>query len=274
MELGTLIHHSKPDLAKEFAKLKRFGLSTCQFVSWETGRRSDGEAREILRLADGCGVRLTAFWCGWSGPQVWDFAEGPSTLGVVPAKYRAARVRELEEGSDFAKKLGVRDVVTHAGFMPENPADPEYPAIIAALRQVAEHCRENGQNFLFESGQETPTTLLRAINDIGTGNVYINLDAANLILYGKANPVDALDTIGAYVRGVHAKDGRYPTDGMHLGKEAQIGEGRVDFRALLGGLKKLGYDGAVTIEREIPDGNDTQGVGDAVIYLRNIINSL
>ena len=64
----------------------------------------------------------------------------------------------------------------------------------------------------------------------------MNLDTANLILYGKANPVDALDVFGRYVRGVHAKDGLYPTNGSELGREVPIGEGKVDFPILISKL--------------------------------------
>jgi len=274
MTLGALINHDRPDIDAEFGKLSKMGLSTCQFVSWETQRRSDADAQQIKRCAEKYGVVITAFWCGWSGPRVWDFIDGPRTLGLVPPEYRQMRAAQLIEGADFAKELGVTDVVTHAGFMPEDPNDPKYPGTIEALKRVASHCLENGQNFLFESGQETPTTLLRAIEDIGTGNVYINLDAANLILYGKANPVDALDTIGKYVRNLHAKDGLYPVDGRELGREVPIGSGKVDFPALLAKLKAIGYSGPVTIEREIPDGDETNGVAQAKKYLGDILRSL
>ena len=105
--------------------------------------------------------------------------------------------------------------------------------------------------FWFETGQETPITLLRTIEDVGTGNMGINLDPANLLMYGKANPVDALDVFGKYVTGVHAKDGEYPTNGRDLGVEMPLGEGRVNFQVLIPKLKALGYTGALTIEREI-----------------------
>ena len=143
------------------------------------------------------------------------------------------------------------DVITHVGFMPENPHDPDYVGTIAMLRYIAGILKERGQYFLFETGQETPVVLLRAIEDIGTGNIGINLDTANLILYGKANPVDALDVFGKYVRNTHMKDGCYPTDGRHLGRETPLGEGKVDFPALIAKLKALGYTGPLTIEREI-----------------------
>lgn len=106
-----------------------------------------------------------------------------------------------------------------------------------------------------ETGQETPVTLKRAIQDIektlGKGNVGINLDPANLIMYGKANPVDALEVFGEYVRGIHGKDGMYPTDGHYLGAEMPLGQGKVNYPAFIAKLKEVGYDGDITIEREI-----------------------
>ena len=108
---------------------------------------------------------------------------------------------------------------------------------------------------MFETGQETPVTLKRAIQDIekdlGKGNVGINLDPANLIMYGKANPVDALEVFGEYVRGIHGKDGKYPTDGHYLGEEVPLGQGKVNYPAFIAKLKEVGYEGDITIEREI-----------------------
>ena len=79
----------------------------------------------------------------------------------------------------------------------------------------------------------------------------INLDPANLIMYGKANPVDALEVFGEYVRGIHGKDGRYPTDGHQLGAEVPLGQGKVNYPAFIAKLKEIGYQGDITIEREI-----------------------
>ncbi|TMV52732.1 sugar phosphate isomerase/epimerase [Paenibacillus mesophilus] len=97
--------------------------------------------------------------------------------------------------------------------------------------------------FWFETGQETPVVLLRTIQRVGTNNLGINYDPANLILYGKGNSVEALDMIGPYIRNIHVKDGFYPTDGEHLGRQVAVGQGKVDFPRLLAGLKKLGFQG-------------------------------
>lgn len=169
---------------------------------------------------------------GGKGPAVWDFYDGQITLGLVPPEYRQMRVETLCAGADFAHLLGITDVVTHMGFIPENPNDPNFNSFCVAVRTVAQHLKENGQVLLFETGQETPVTMLRCFEKVGMDNLGVNLDTANLILYGRANPVDALDVFGRYVRNIHAKDGFYPTNGHDLGQEVRLGDGKVDFRAL------------------------------------------
>lgn len=136
--------------------------------------------------------------------------------------------------------------------------------------------QNNGQYLLFETGQETPVTMLRCFEKVGTDNLGVNLDTANLILYGRSNPVDALDVFGKYVRNIHAKDGCYPTNGHDLGRETRLGEGKVDFRALFVKLRELGYDSDVTIERELAEDSQEQlkGILDSREYLQTIINEV
>ena len=250
MEIGILIHLSD-NADDDFRKVSEMGFSSCQLTCWNMNYFNDEKAEEVLAAMKKYNIEITTFWCGWSGPAVWNFTEGPLTLGIVPAEYRFKRTEELKLGGDFAKKLGVKNVATHMGFIPEVPASEQYRAVVAAIRNIAEHLKENDQNLLFETGQETPVTLRRAIEDVGTGNLGINLDPANLILYGKANPIDSLDVFGDLVMNVHAKDGCYPTCGKNLGEEKPIGAGKVDFPRFIAKLKEVGYDGPLTIEREI-----------------------
>ena len=249
MKIGVLM--TLEEAKNRIPLAAEMGIHSCQLCSWDLSKHTDEMAEEILDLLEKYDMEVSTFWAGWSGPQAWNFTEGPVTLGLLPPAYRYRRVQELKAGADFAHKLGIKQVATHAGFIPENPHDPQYADLIDALRDLAEHLKKNGQYFLFETGQETPVTLLRAIGDIGTGNLGVNLDTANLILYGKGNPVDALEVIGKYVMDLHIKDGVYPTDGWKLGEEVPVGEGKADFPRLIAKLKEIGYDGALTIEREI-----------------------
>jgi len=270
MKLGVLVKF-EDNVRDEIKKVRDLGFSSCQLVCWNMENMTDENAEIIKESCKEFGVSISSFWCGWSGEGIWNFYEGPDTLGIVPLKYREMRVEELKKGSDFTAKIGVKNMITHAGFLPENPTSPEYMPVVETLRDIAKHCKQNGQYFLFETGQETPVTLARTIEDIGEDNLGINLDPANLILYGKANPVDSISLIGKYVRDVHGKDGFYPTDGKNLGEQAPLGEGDVNFPLLIKKLKEAGYDGPITIEREISGPQQIEDIKKAKIYLENII---
>ena len=259
------------DMDYELEKKRVLGFDNTQLVCWDHSMMTDEAAEKVIAASKKYDMEITAFWCGWSGPCVWNFTEGPQTIGIVPREYREMRIAELKHGADFAAKIGVKNVITHAGFIPENPSTVEYREVVEALTEVAVYFKEKGLNFLFETGQETPTTLLRTIETIGTGNIGVNFDPANLIMYGKANPVDALDVIGKYVMGVHAKDGCYPTCGSNLGRETRIGDGKVNFPVFLHRLHEVGYDGPLSIEREIEGEQQMIDVMESVKMINRII---
>ncbi len=250
MKIGLIVPHSG-SIENELSKVQSFGFDCCQIQCWQMPLLTDENADLIRSLLTEKGITCSTFWCGWSGPRAWNFYEGPVTLGLIPEEYRAQRVEDLKRGAEFAARMGASQMATHAGFLPEDPNDPRYAPVVEALREVAVHAQKLGVKFLFETGQETSTTLKRVMDEIGTDNLGINYDPANLLLYGKANPTDALSILGPYICDMHAKDGLYPTDGRSLGHETRMGDGLVDFAAIIGYLKNRGYDGAITIEREI-----------------------
>ena len=275
MNVGIIIRHCGGEaLRKGFEDAAARGFRHCQLVSWEPQYWTDENAEEVKALTRETGIEITAFWCGWTGPRFWNFTEGPETLGIVPVAYRAQRVQDLLNGAAYARKLGIENVVTHMGFIPENMTDPAWRGVVAATKAIALNFKQNGQNLLFETGQETPVVLLRLIQEVDSGNLFINLDPANLIQYGKANPVDALDVIGDYVRGVHAKDGFYPTNGRELGEEVKVGTGKVNFPVFLKELKAHGYDGSLTIEREIEGEQQIKDILETQKYLNDLITKL
>ena len=271
LQLGVIVSlREQPEAS--IAQVQEFGLPTCQVSSWNPELYTPEVARRLRQAAAAAGVTISTFWAGIPGRRVWDFVEGPSTIGLVPADNRPARIEALKRGSDFARAVGgIPSITTHVGFIPVNPADPAYLATVEALREVAAHCKANGQEFWFETGQETPVTLLRTIEDVGADNLGINLDPANLLMYGMASPIDALDVFGRYVRGLHAKDGEYPTTGRALGVERPLGEGRVDFPRLIARLKQLGFAGAVTIEREISGHRQAEDIRRAIALLTPLL---
>jgi sugar phosphate isomerase/epimerase len=275
MKLGVLVHFgANTDIFAEFEKLKTYEFNCCQLCCWDNNQYTTERAEQVKAAAAQYDIEVTALWAGWSGPKEWNFTYGPSTLGLVPAAYRGQRLKELHEASVFAQKLGVTDVITHVGFLPENPRDPDFVDTVGALRNLAKAMEKRGQYFLFETGQETPVTMLRTIEAIGTQNLGINFDTANLILYGKANSADAISMFGHYVRNTHIKDGFYPTAGNSLGKQVQIGQGVADLPLIMKRLLEVEYDGPWIIEREISGPQQIADIIEARDIIRDIYTSL
>jgi sugar phosphate isomerase/epimerase len=267
LRLGLIIGIGRdPDAA--MAKVRDLGLPTSQVYVDEFEMDLVSQLRRAFEKHK---IEATSLVVGGPGKEVWDFYQGPVTIGLVPRETRAARIAHIKKASDFAKQCGIQAVQTHCGFIPENPNDPVYKETIAAMKEVVGYCKNNGQNFRYETGQETPITLVRAMQDVGLDNQGVNFDLANLILYGKANPADAIDLLGPYVQGIHAKDGLFPTNPKELGKEVPIGKGKVDFPRIIERLKQLNYQGAVTIEREISGPRQVADVREAKNYLEKLI---
>jgi len=248
--------------------VRELGFSTCQ-IGFE--RLTASVAAPLKSALAKYGIEATAFSEHGPGARVFDFYRGPETIGVVPSDTREARINNLRLAADLAAECGIPAIHTHCGFIPENPNDPLYAESVAAVGKIASHAKERGVSFLCETGEETPITLLRMIQDVGMDNVFVNLDVANLILYGKGNPVDAMEVLGHLVRGVHAKDGLFPTDPKNLGKEVSIGEGKVDFPAVFERLLQVKYQGPITIERETRGAEQRADILRSKVYLENLI---
>ncbi len=267
LRLGLIVDIGS-DPAKALEKVHELGIPTAQIYVEEFFPDLASKLRAALDLYK---IEATSLVVGGPGREVWNFTEGPLTIGLVPRATREARAAHIRKASDFAKSCGIAAVQTHCGFLPEDPNEPLYKETVAVLRELASYCKASGQNFRYETGQETPITLVRTIQDVGVDNQGVNFDLANLILYGKANPVDAIEILAPYIQGIHAKDGLWPTNPKELGEEVAIGKGKVDFPRIISRLKEIHYQGAVTIEREISGAQQIEDVRAAKAYLENLI---
>jgi len=263
--LGVISAANNPE--EDLKIVRDLGFPTCQL---NIGTYSPGLASRLSSTLQKYNLKPTTLICMGPGVYKWNFIEGPSTIGLIPRETRAIRVERLKQGIDFCKAAGIPAVHAHFGFIPEDPKDILYIEFIETMKPIGEYALNRGIDIYFETGQETPVTLLRAITDIGTGNLFVNYDTANLVMYGKSNPVDGLKVIGKYVRALHAKDGMYPTNPGQLGKEVPIPQGEVDFPAVISFLKKLDFKGAITIEYELA-GRNSEYLLKTKEYLEKII---
>jgi sugar phosphate isomerase/epimerase len=209
--------------------------------------------KELQKAIDEKGITITTVFCGYDGESYADIPTVQKTVGLVNRNTCAERLKKTFEIADFAEKLGVKRIAAHIGFVPEDTSSALYQEVVDTIRRIADYCKPKGMVFALETGQEAAEALLQFIKDVNRDNIRVNFDPANMILYGSGEPIPALELLGKYVDGVHCKDGKWPTKKGELGKEYPLGQGDVGIDKFIATLKKIGYEGPLTIEREITD---------------------
>ena len=269
ISIGVLTNGN--DLDKTFQALQEGKFTTCQigFASYMNQEYAD----KLIAAQKKYGIRVTTLMI-CPGNYAWDFIKGPSTNGLIPVEGIEAKMDAYRKAIDFCQIAHLPAIHSHFGFIPEDPLSPDYRFFINNIKELAVYAKERGVDIYFETGQETPITLVRTIKDVGTGNLFINCDVANLILYGKANPTDAVRMFGPLIKDLHIKDGTYPDreDPSHLGHEKPIPEGEVDFPAIIKILKENGYKGSLTIEYELGD-KSKEYMEKTRLYLQNLLDT-
>ena len=254
--------------------VRELGIKTIQLHTPAKESRTAENAKAFTQKLKDYGITVTAVFLGYEGETYESIARTAETVGLVPAKTRAARLAESFEISDFAAQLGVSVIGGHIGFVPHDQTSPEYNAVVETIRSLCDHLGKNKQALHLETGQEAVNPLMTFMDDVHRPNLFINFDPANLILYGIGNPLEALKTVGSRVRSVHCKDATATTGtpGVDWGCEVPFGKGEVNAEQFLRILKEIGYKGPLTIEREIPAEPERQKVeiGHAV----ELINTL
>ena len=216
--------------------------------------RTKAAAEAYRQKTADAGITPTVVFGGFEGETYENIQRTAETVGIVPESTRAARAADFRTISDFAKHLGCPAVGMHIGFVPD-PSTASYANLIQTTRELLDYVKANGQNLHLETGQETAEHLLHFIADVGRDNLFINFDPANMILYGTGDPIEALKKVGHLVRSIHCKDAKWAAPavrGKEWGSETPLGEGDVGMETFLRTLKEIGYEGPLTIEREIP----------------------
>ncbi len=213
---------------------------------------------------------ITTVFCGFAGESYADIPTVQRTVGYVPADTREERIEKSLKIADFAKALGAPRIAAHIGFIPEDKSSPLHTEMVEVVQRIADYCQELGLGFSLETGQESADALLQFLQDVDRPNVGVNFDPANMILYGSGEPIAALKLLKDYVVSVHCKDGKWPTEEGKLGTEVPLGEGDVGMAQFIATLKEIGYEGPLTIEREISGEKQVQDMIEAKKLLESL----
>lgn len=258
MPIGVIVRGDNP--VASLKRVKSLGIPTCQMYIPPERWHFDPNIGKIKKVISETGMRITCFFCHFKDESYTDIPTIRKTVGLRNPDTRQERMEKILAYSDFAKKLNVLALAEHIGFIPEDKDDPDYKKMVHAVRKIADHCKDNGQKFALETGQEKAYVLSKFIEDVNRVNIGVNFDPANMLLYDAGDPIQALDILGKYVIGVHCKDGKRPERKGELGKEYLLGKGDVDIERFINKLKEIGYTGPLTIEREISGEQQTEDI--------------
>lgn len=203
------------------------------------------------------------------------------------------RIEDSKRVMELALELNCRVVTTHIGVIPAASDHPRFRVMAQACAELGRAAHDMGGVFAIETGPE-PARVLRSFIDRLElpGGIGVNFDPANLVMVCREDIPEAVRILAPYIVHTHAKDGINikPVDAeqiydsfagagdpsFHSGEyiqETPLGEGDVPFPAYLAALRRIGFAGSLTIEREV--GTDPRSdIELAVRYLRKACSGL
>jgi L-ribulose-5-phosphate 3-epimerase len=244
-KIGVLVDNLELPLREGLNKARELGADGFQAYVTHGEMTPENLVGSVLSdlkafIAD-LGLEISAL-CGDLGK---GFLDPQANQDVIPRS---------KEFVDLAVKLGVKIVTTHIGTLPEDENAPQWQVGVAAVRDLAAYAHSKGCVFASETGPEEPTRLLRFLQLVDTPGMGINYDPANLIMLGPFDHIGGVHVLKDYIVHTHAKDGvclmkRESETNDFV--ELPLGEGGVVFPYYLRALNEIGYDGYLTIEREL-----------------------
>src|SRR2546425_743782 len=239
--------------------LDRLGIDVVQIACGDPHHAAWEEGDRLPDAARAAGFRMTGAMLGFPGEDYTTPQTIQKSGGFGDPKLRPERLERLKWALDRTIALGLKDLMFHAGFLPE-PGDPDRKPFLDTLTKAADLAKAKGITVAFETGQETAALLRRTLDDLKCPNVKVNFDPANVLLYDMGDPIRAVEILGPDIRSVHVKDANRPKVPGTWGEEVPLGQGQADIRKFVQTLKKVGYRGPLCIEREV--GNQEQRLAD------------
>ena len=274
--IGVIINSFRTDIPTSVKKAAEVGAQGIQVyaTSGEMAPEnlSKEKRREFLDLVKSNGLIISAL-CG-------DLGGG----GFTHPEKNPEKIEKSKRILDLAKELETNVVTTHIGVVPEDKNHDRYKIMQEACHELAEYANSIDAHFAIETGPETSATLKGFLDSLESTGVGVNLDPANLVMVTGDDPVKAVHNLKKYIVHTHAKDGKqlfYKDPEIIYGMkpdvivtgdsfiEVPLGEGSVPFKEYLEALCDIGYNGFLTIEREVGD-NPEKDIRTAVKFLEGM----
>lgn len=282
-KIGTLADWFGVGLLDGIRASQQCGAAGVQIYAWnelDPRKATAGQIAQIKSTARTCAQEVTAL-CGELGGHGFEIAAD-----------NAEKVEYLKRTVDMALALDCRVVTTHIGRVPEDKTGARWANMLAACREAGAYAAQNGVTIAVETGPEPIPRLMEFLSGCGAG-MGVNYDPANLVMVTRDDEVEGVYTAGSAIVHTHAKDGRcnfyagpekvygiFAEGGIEAlntvstyFNDLPLGRGEVRWDAYLGALADIGYNGYLTIEREVGK-NAGADIRLAVRFLKEKLNEL
>lgn len=248
----------------------KLGIQNVQIACGDPHHASWDEGDDMPIKAKNASFKLTGAMLGFPGEDYTTPQTIEKTGGFGDPATRPERLERFKWSLLRVQDLGVNDIMFHAGFIP-HMNDTGRKSFLQTLETVSTLANRIGVNVSFETGQESSELLFTTLKELDRSNLFVNFDPANMLLYDQGNPIEAVEMLGKYIRSVHLKDAKRPKIKGQWGEEVVLGKGEVNIPLFLKTLKKVGYSGPMSIEREVGSQQDRfNDILQAVEYLRGL----
>ena len=289
MKIATLADFFGVGVIGGIKESERCGAEGVQLYAWNELNPfeiTSAKTLEINKAAKDNGQTVTAL-CGELSMVSTD------GHGLENAANNPSQIEYLKRVFDLAAGLDCNVVTTHIGIIPEDTTGAIYVAMQSACREISEYAAKLDVWLAIETGPEPIKRLCEFTDCIPGGRIAINYDPANLIMVTNDDEVNGVTLAGKRIVHTHAKDGImkkyagpeyiygiFAKGGIesleNLGDyfaETPLGQGSVRWPEYLGALRDIGYNGYLTIEREVGE-NAAEDIRLAVGFLKEQLQKL
>jgi sugar phosphate isomerase/epimerase len=248
--LGVCSWSLQPATPQELvARLQATGIGRIQ-LALDPLRENPSEWESGLELFRQENITILSGMFGCKGEDYSTLKSIRLTGGIAPDHTWAENWRNIQTTVQIARRLSLGLVTFHAGFLPHDPNAPDFSKMVQRLGEVADAFRAADIILGLETGQETAPDLVQLLQALKRPNVGVNFDPANMLLYDKGDPIEALRILGSWIRQVHIKDANRTRNPGTWGEEVPVGTGQVDWHAFFSALNQIDFTGNLVIERE------------------------
>lgn len=251
IHLGIVADEISRDFREAATIGQQAGLRRYEIRFLKSGRApmcDQKELFEIERICDGEGLQITAL-----SPGLFKWTDSVE-------KFRREIAEVFPRSVELAKRWNLSSLIVFGFCKPnakEETADlissDDPPSwVIDCLAEAAANAETAGLRLLIEpepvcwadTGAAT-VNLIRAANSDAIG---LNYDPCNVAWMLRRDPIEELALVAPFIANVHVKDQLDAPRGSGIPKWVVPGEGMINYHPHFAALKRIGYDGPISLE--------------------------